>query len=126
MGGLWVDFEQQTNIPGVYAAGEADYSIHGANRLGANSLLSCIYGGMVTGPAMATYVDNLDRSAHDLSESVFAKAQAAEEKSYEEMGNRDGDENPYQLHKEIGELMLRDCTIERHNSVLDKVIEKIG
>ena len=40
MGGLWVDFEQQTNIPGVYAAGEADYSIHGANRLGANSLLS--------------------------------------------------------------------------------------
>ena len=40
MGGLWVDFNQQTNIPGVYAAGEADYSIHGANRLGANSLLS--------------------------------------------------------------------------------------
>ena len=42
MGGLWVDFQQQTNIPGVFAAGEADYSIHGANRLGANSLLSCI------------------------------------------------------------------------------------
>ena len=40
MGGLWVDFNQMTNIPGVYAAGEADYSIHGANRLGANSLLS--------------------------------------------------------------------------------------
>ena len=51
MGGLWVDFNQQTNIPGVFAAGEADYSIHGANRLGANSLLSCIYGGFVAGPA---------------------------------------------------------------------------
>ncbi len=51
MGGLWVDFNQQTNIPGIFAAGEADYSIHGANRLGANSLLSCIYGGFVAGPA---------------------------------------------------------------------------
>jgi succinate dehydrogenase / fumarate reductase flavoprotein subunit len=140
MGGMWVDFErdargslksghprnQHTNIPGLYNVGESDYQYHGANRLGANSLLSCIYGGMVTGPAMASYVDNLDRSAHDLSASLFDKAQAAEEKKYEEMGNRDGDENPYQLHKELGELMLRDCTIERHNTVLDKVIEKIG
>ena len=61
MGGLWVDFErsadgslvmgsprnQATNIPGLYAVGEADYQYHGANRLGANSLLSCIWGGMV-------------------------------------------------------------------------------
>ena len=45
MGGLWVDFEQKTNIPGLFAAGECDYSIHGANRLGANSLVSCVYGG---------------------------------------------------------------------------------
>ena len=50
MGGLWVDFEQRTNIEGLYACGEADYSIHGANRLGANSLMSCIYGGFIAGP----------------------------------------------------------------------------
>ena len=50
MGGLWVDFDQRTNIEGLYAAGECDYSIHGANRLGANSLLSCIYGGFIAGP----------------------------------------------------------------------------
>jgi succinate dehydrogenase / fumarate reductase flavoprotein subunit len=54
MGGLWVDFNQMTNIPGVFAAGEADYSIHGANRLGANSLVSCIYGGFVAGPNAMT------------------------------------------------------------------------
>src|ERR1700728_3401430 len=59
MGGLWVDFNQQTNIPGVYAAGEADYSIHGANRLGANSLLSCIYGGFVAGPHAMAYAKAL-------------------------------------------------------------------
>src|SRR5919199_159047 len=50
MGGLWVDFNQFTNIPGLLAAGECDYSIHGANRLGANSLVSCVYGGLVAAP----------------------------------------------------------------------------
>ena len=50
MGGLWVDYKQSTNIPGIYAAGEAEYQYHGANRLGANSLVSCIYGGFVSGP----------------------------------------------------------------------------
>src|SRR6476646_2316805 len=69
MGGLWVDFEkdargslvlgsprnQSTSIPGRYAMGEVDYQYHGANRLGANSLLSCIWAGMAGGPAMASY-----------------------------------------------------------------------
>ncbi len=53
MGGLWVDFNQATNLPGLFAAGECEHLYHGANRLGANSLLSCIYAGMVAGPAMA-------------------------------------------------------------------------
>jgi succinate dehydrogenase / fumarate reductase flavoprotein subunit len=65
MGGLWVDFNQQTNIPGIFAAGEADYSIHGANRLGANSLLSCIYGGFVAGPNAIAYAKALPAQAGD-------------------------------------------------------------
>src|SRR6478735_10675297 len=79
MGGLWVDFErspsgalvigspknQATNLPGLYAAGEVDYQYHGANRLGANSLLSCIFAGMVTGPAMAAYRQSLAKSSWD-------------------------------------------------------------
>jgi succinate dehydrogenase / fumarate reductase flavoprotein subunit len=140
MGGLWCDYERDargslkmgsprnhaTNIPGLYNVGESDYQYHGGNRLGANSLLSTIYGGMVTGPAMATYVDNLDKSAHDLPSTLFEKAEAAEEKKYAKIGASDGDENPYQIHKDLGDMMLRDCTIERHNDVLDKVIDKIG
>ena len=59
MGGLWVDFNQATNIPGLYAAGECEYQYHGANRLGANSLLSCIYGGFVAGPKAVQYARNL-------------------------------------------------------------------
>ena len=50
MGGMWVDFNQATNIPGIFAAGECEYQYHGANRLGANSLVSCIFGGFIAGP----------------------------------------------------------------------------
>ena len=55
MGGLWVDYKQSTNIPGIFAAGEAEYQYHGANRLGANSLVSCIFGGFVAGPNAVQY-----------------------------------------------------------------------
>jgi succinate dehydrogenase / fumarate reductase flavoprotein subunit len=139
MGGLWVDFEksadgrlvvgsprnQATNITGLYAAGEVDYGYHGANRLGANSLLSCIYGGMVAGPAIAAYVKNLDKSALDVKSSVFEKAANRERDRYAGILQMNGSENPYKLHEELAAVMLRDCTIERHNDVLDKVIAKI-
>ncbi len=55
MGGLWVDFNQMTNIPGIFAAGECEYQYHGANRLGANSLVSCIFGGFRAGPNALAY-----------------------------------------------------------------------
>ncbi|MBX3199827.1 MAG: succinate dehydrogenase flavoprotein subunit [Labilithrix sp.] len=139
MGGLWVDFEksadgklvpgsprnQATNIQGLYAAGEVDYQYHGANRLGANSLLSCIYGGMVAGPAIASYVKGLPNSSFDLKASVFDKAEKRERERYDASLAMDGKENPYVLHNELSQVMLRDCTIERHNGVLEKVIAKI-
>ena len=142
MGGLWVDYErgqdgslakgsprnQATNIEGLYAAGECDYQYHGANRLGANSLLSCIYAGLVAGPAMASYRRNMKGSAYDAPKSTFDKAEKRERAKYTELLKRDGaefKENPYLLHKELGETMLLDCTIERHNDKLDKVLAKI-
>jgi len=140
MGGLWVDFEkskdgklvvgsarnQATNIDGLYAVGEVDYAYHGANRLGANSLLSCIYGGIVAGPAIATYVKSIARSSQDVKSSVFDKAKKRAQESYDAILKMDGDENPYALHQELASVMLRDCTIERHNDRLDKVLAKIG
>src|SRR6201981_349293 len=65
MGGLWVDYDQCTNIPGLFAAGECDYSIHGANRLGANSLVSCVYGGFIAAPAAIEYAKNVERNGAD-------------------------------------------------------------
>ena len=60
-----------TNIPGLFAAGECDYSQHGANRLGANSLLSAVYGGMVAGPNAVKYMKGLKKTAEEISSSVF-------------------------------------------------------
>ncbi len=65
MGGLWVDFNQMTNIPGVFVAGEAEYQYHGANRLGANSLLSCIFGGFRAGPKAIEYAKSLEAAQGD-------------------------------------------------------------
>src|SRR6201996_2335906 len=78
MGGLWVDYDQMTNIPGLFAVGEVDYQYHGANRLGANSLISCIYGGMVTGPKMVAYAhsDGYASSGTAPSSTLFEREKA--------------------------------------------------
>src|SRR4051794_1205747 len=74
MGGLWVDYDQMTSMKGLFAVGEVDYSIHGANRLGANSLLSCIYGGMVAAPAMTKWWRGLKTHKYDLPSKIFDDA----------------------------------------------------
>lgn len=143
MGGLWVDYEpdargslktgsprnHSTNIPGLYAVGEVDYQYHGANRLGANSLLSCIYGGMACGPSVASYQKTLQKSAFDLPKSIFEKAEKKATENYNRILTQNADdhksENAYLIHQELGDTMLRDCTIERHNKKIDAVLEKI-
>src|SRR3984885_5577359 len=71
MGGLWVDNENQaTNLPGVYAAGECEYQYHGANRLGANSLVSCIFGGGIAGTAAVRYARSLESGCEAASPAV--------------------------------------------------------
>ena len=92
---------QATNVPGLYAAGEVDYQYHGANRLGANSLLSSIYGGMVAGPAIASYVKNLGVSSLDLKGAIFEKAKKRSAAQYEALLGMNGKENPYLLHGEL-------------------------
>src|SRR5580704_6121560 len=127
MGGLWVDFNQQTNIPGVFAAGEADYSIHGANRLGANSLLSCIYGGFVAGPQAMAYAKALKPATGDGGAAAELASQRAKNQV---LLSSTGSENPFKLWRELGETMTKHATIVRYNAGLDeadaKLVELLG
>ncbi|MDC3412575.1 succinate dehydrogenase flavoprotein subunit [Aquibacillus sp. 3ASR75-11] len=125
MGGLWVDFEQMTNIPGIFAAGECDYSQHGGNRLGANSLLSSIYGGMVAGPNAIKYVEGLDKTAEDVSSAFFDEKLKEEKDKFEQLMGMKGTENAYQIHKELGEWMTDNVTVVRDNKKLKQTDEKI-
>jgi len=130
MGGLYAGYEtdetgrllknspknQETNIPGVYAVGEADYQYHGANRLGANSLMSCIFAGLVVGESVAALAKN-SKTAPAAS-SLLESERKLEEDSYKKLAAQDGPENPYVIHKELGEAMSTYCLIVRRNDEL--------
>jgi len=138
MGGLWVDYEaktdgmineesprnHQTNVPGMFASGEVDYQYHGANRLGANSLLSCLYGGLIGGKAMVSYA--AARAKAPAAKVETQPAVARWEKRFKDLAAMSGAENPYRLHKELGEMMNEHVTIVRHNASMQKVYEKLG
>lgn len=125
MGGLWVDYNQMTSIPGIFAAGECDYSQHGGNRLGANSLLSAIYGGSVAGPKAIEYIDSLDKHVEDLPPELFEGREKVEQEKFEALMKMDGSENAYQIHQELGEWMTDNVTVVRDNEKLLKTDEKI-
>src|SRR5699024_6296402 len=126
MGGLWVDYDQMTNIPGIFAAGEVDYSQHGANRLGANSLLSAIYGGDIAGTKSVEYMQGLAKTAAELPSSFFDTQVKKEESIFEDLMNMDGGENAYELHEELGEWMTENVTVVRENAGLLKTDEKLA
>ncbi|PYZ97295.1 succinate dehydrogenase flavoprotein subunit [Alteribacter lacisalsi] len=125
MGGLWIDYDQMTNIPGLFAAGECDYSQHGANRLGANSLLSAIYGGMVAGPKAVEYISGLEQASEDVSSQVFDSQLMKDQQQFEDILKMDGDENAFKLHQELGEWMTDNVTVVRENKRLLETDEKL-
>ncbi|CAH0208866.1 Fumarate reductase flavoprotein subunit [Peribacillus simplex] len=125
MGGLWVDYDQMTNIKGLFAAGECDYSQHGGNRLGANSLLSAIYGGSVAGPNAVKYIEGLDKTSESIPSSLFEGYEKQEQEKWNEVMSLDGNENAYVLHKELGEWMTQHVTVVRYNDKLKETDNKI-
>jgi succinate dehydrogenase flavoprotein subunit len=123
MGGLWVDFSQATNIPGIYAAGECEYQYHGANRLGANSLVSCIFGGFIAGPAAMQYARSLQKSG--ATNGHFDAERKRQQELNARMMKSEGRENPFLLWRELGELMTRNCTVIRYNKNLQAADAKL-
>ena len=141
MGGLWVDYEKDgqtggmarispknhaTSIPGLYACGECDFAYHGANRLGANSLLSASFSGQVAGDAAVAYVKAGTKGGNGLAESAYESARQREEEANQKIISSDGGENPFALHRELGDLMREHVFVERSNEGLDQALEGIG
>ena len=142
MGGLWADYvksadgglqagapqNHMTNLEGLYAIGECDYHYHGANRLGANSLLSCIFTGLFTGPSIVSYISNQRGGHADVGEALKSSAVKKQQERHDELltGNSDSDENPYLIHQEMGDIMTRVATVVRRNDQLSDAIEKVN
>ena len=117
MGGIWVDVTHRTNIPGLLASGECDYQYHGANRLGANSLLSAAYSGTVSGPSAMKWAKD-EQQGPALTKEELEAAKKAEIERFESLLKMNGTENAYALHKELGDIMLENVAIVRFNEKL--------
>jgi succinate dehydrogenase / fumarate reductase, flavoprotein subunit len=124
MGGLWVDFEQRTNIPGLFAAGECDYSIHGANRLGANSLVSCVYGGFTAAPSAIEYAKNVERGTTETN-GLYDDEVKRQQEINDQIVRNEGSENQYKIHEEMGKWMTDNVTVVRYNDRLQQTDAKL-
>jgi succinate dehydrogenase / fumarate reductase, flavoprotein subunit len=141
MGGLWIGFKKDektgglklgdpanmmTNVPGLYAMGEVSFAYHGANRLGANSLLSCIFDGLFGGRCIRNYcTDVAQTAAADVPQSVYDAVVKQETDRQNWLTSNDGDENPYLLWQEMGRWMTDNCTVIRHNERLQVTLDRL-
>ena len=124
MGGIWVDRLHHTNIKGLMASGECDYQYHGANRLGANSLLSAAYSGTVSGPE-AMRMAKSGELGDALTQAELDKARQEVVDQFEGILEMDGPENAHKLHHELGDLMYKYVSIERDNNGLDQCLVEL-
>lgn len=137
MGGAWVDwpavddpdrwtrYRQMTNLLGCFNVGESEYQYHGANRLGANSLLSCVFGGLVAGMEVPRYLEGLTRGYDAVEERCFQGAIEEERARQRALLASRGTENVHRLHDELADWMVRYASVKRDNADLAKTLTKI-
>ena len=126
MGGMWINGQDQaTSVPGIYAAGECEFQYHGANRLGANSLVSCIFGGGLAGPAAVKYAQSLATGAETASSTVFEREKRRQEEKNQVLISNQGSENPITIWRELGDIMTEHVTVTRINKNLELADSKI-
>lgn len=122
MGGIEADIDGHTRIDNVWVAGEAAcHSLHGANRLGTNSTAECLVWGGITGGEIFRHVDGAA-----LPELATETVAAEERRLFEDLLQRDGDENPYDLRRELRALMDRDVGVFRTGDGLERALQKVG
>ena len=116
-----------TNIEGLYAFGEVNYQYHGANRLGANALLSCIFDGLFCGQGVVQYVrDRSSSPAAEVQPSLYESQQCDEEALVRTLIESEGGENAYDIGRELGEEMTAASTVVKNSERLERAIGRLG
>ncbi len=128
MGGLWVDYELQTNIQGLFCCGEANFSDHGANRLGASALMQGLADGYFVLPyTIQNYLaDDIRTPRMTTNEPEFADAEKAVKARFEKLMNIKGKRSVDNIHKELGLVMWDFVGMARNKEGLKHAIEKIA
>ncbi|MEU8283021.1 fumarate reductase/succinate dehydrogenase flavoprotein subunit [Micromonospora sp. NPDC048905] len=126
MGGLWVDYDLQSNIPGLFVIGEANFSDHGANRLGASALMQGLADGYFVLPTtIANYLASGGLEKVDASHPAAVEARTEVENRVQRLLAVDGDRTVDSFHRELGQIMWEHCGMERSEAGLRKAIDEI-
>jgi succinate dehydrogenase / fumarate reductase, flavoprotein subunit len=126
MGGLWVDYNLMTTIPGLYACGEANFSDHGANRLGASALMQGLADGYFVLPAtIGEYLANEDRVSISTEAPEFDAAEKQVRDTLQKILSVNGTKTVHDFHRELGLIMWNHCGMARNDKGLREGIEKI-
>ncbi len=127
MGGLWVDYELQTNVPGLYSLGEANFSDHGANRLGASALMQGLADGYFVIPyTIGNHLaDEIYTKAVDTSHPAFEAAEKAVSDRIHTLMNIKGKQSVESFHKRLGKIMWEKCGMARNAKGLQEAITEI-
>ncbi len=126
MGGLWVDYELTTTIPGLYAIGEANFSDHGANRLGASALMQGLADGYFILPiTIGRYLAGKTPNDADANDAAFAEAETTARQRLERLVATGGRTPVETFHRRLGELMWEYCGMSRDRAGLEKALEEI-
>jgi len=127
MGGLWVDYELMTSIPGLYAAGEANFSDHGANRLGASALMQGLADGYFVLPyTIGNYLaPMLNKAIPSVDHPEFKAAELAARERFTGYLNIGGTRSPDWFHREVGKIIWDYCGMERTEQGLEKALSEL-
>ncbi len=126
MGGLWVDYNLMTSVPGMYAAGEANFADHGANRLGASSLMQCLADGYFIVPVtIGDYLSRHQPGEISTEHPAFAETENKVNSRIDSLFAIGGNRSSQSFHRELGQIMWEHCGISRTAEGLKRGLEKI-
>ena len=127
MGGIWVDYNLQTTIPGLFATGEANFSDHGANRLGASALMQGLADGYFVAPyTVSNYLANDIRTGKISTEHPeFEKAEKTVNDKLNYFINNNGSKSVDYFHKRLGKIIWENCGMARNKEDLEKAIKEV-